>query len=85
MLYYRLSEENDQFPQLRKEIPRADLINMAGQVEGLKKLAPTRPHPDTHVSHGKAANLATGPVLGLIDRARDAFTGRQTTTTAPIS
>jgi hypothetical protein len=54
-------------------------------LQGLKKLASTRPHPDTHVSHGKAANIVTGPVLGLIDRARDAFTGRQTTTTAPIS
>jgi hypothetical protein len=53
-------------------------------LQGLKKLASTRPHPDAHISHGKAANIATAPVLGLIDRARDAFTGRKTTT-APIA
>ena len=39
-------EENDQFPQLRAQVPREELIEIGGKVENAKKLAPT-PTPST--------------------------------------
>lgn len=38
-------EENEQFPELRRKIPREDLVEMAAKVNNAKEIAPTRPHP----------------------------------------
>src|SRR3954471_13471797 len=37
-------EENEQFPELRAQVPRDELIEIGEKVENAKKLAPTRPH-----------------------------------------
>ena len=38
-------EEGSQFPQLRANAPREELVKLAGKVETAKKVSPTRPHP----------------------------------------
>jgi hemerythrin superfamily protein len=67
-------EERDQFPQLRAAIPRTELVEMAGKVEAAKKLAPTRPHP--LAPNNQVFHKLVGPGVGLVDRLRDALTGR---------
>ena len=62
-------EEKDQFPQLRQHVPAEQLEAMALQVEGLKKVAPTRPHPNA--PNNALFHLTVGPGVGMIDRMRD--------------
>jgi hemerythrin superfamily protein len=69
-------EEADQFPQLRARVPREELVEMAGKVEGAKKLAPTRPHPSA--PNAAVFHKLVGPGVGLVDRLRDKLTGRST-------
>lgn len=69
-------EENDQFPKLRANISKEELVKLAGKVETAKKIAPTRPHPaapNTALFHKLA-----GPGVGLVDRLRDKLSGRTT-------
>lgn len=67
-------EEKDQFPQLRATIPREELVEIGKKVETAKKVAPTRPHPAA--PHSALFHKALGPGVGLVDRLRDALTGR---------
>jgi hemerythrin-like domain-containing protein len=67
-------EESEQFPQLRARIPHEKLVEMGGKVETAKKAAPTRPHPTA--PHSALFHKALGPGVGLVDRLRDALTGR---------
>ena len=67
-------EEGRMFAQLRAQFGHDELVAMAGQVETVKKLAPTRPHPMTPNEAG--VRLAVGPVASLIDHLRDAVSGR---------
>jgi hemerythrin-like domain-containing protein len=64
------------FPRLAEAAPEADLIRLGNRVELAEEAAPTRPH------RGKALkpplNKVTHPVLGLVDKVRDAMTGRVT-------
>jgi hemerythrin superfamily protein len=69
-------EETEQFPQLRARIPTDDLVEMGKKVETAKKAAPTRPHPAA--PHSALFHKALGPGVGLVDRLRDALTGRST-------
>jgi iron-sulfur cluster repair protein YtfE (RIC family) len=69
-------EESDQFPQLRAHIPGEQLVQMGAKVETAKKLAPTRPHPSA--PHSALFHKTLGPGVGMIDRLRDALTGRKT-------
>ncbi|MGK5683196.1 hemerythrin domain-containing protein [Actinoplanes sp. URMC 104] len=69
-------EENDQFPELRRVIPREELVELAGKVETAKKLAPTRPHPSA--PNNELFHKLVGPGVGLVDRLRDKLTGRAT-------
>ncbi|MEV4115275.1 hemerythrin domain-containing protein [Nonomuraea sp. NPDC049695] len=67
-------EENDLFPRLRQACSPEQLTELGGKVEAAKKLAPTRPHPlapDT-----PPADKLLAPGTGLVDRIRDAITGR---------
>jgi hypothetical protein len=61
-------EERYEFPHLRAKVPAAQLQALAGAVRAAEALAPTRPHPGTESAK---ANLAVGPVLAVVDRARD--------------
>ncbi|HWH00712.1 MAG TPA: hemerythrin domain-containing protein [Pilimelia sp.] len=69
-------EESEQFPELRRRIPRDELIELAGKVETAKRLAPTRPHPGA--PNSELFHKLVGPGVGLVDRLRDRLTGRAT-------
>ncbi|WP_113698972.1 hemerythrin domain-containing protein [Nonomuraea lactucae] len=67
-------EENDLFPQLREACPPEQLRELGTKVQRAKKLAPTRPHPSAPDT--PPANKLLAPGAGLVDRIRDALTGR---------
>jgi hemerythrin-like domain-containing protein len=67
-------EESRMFTELRANFSREELVEMAGKVESVKKIAPTRAHPMTPNEAG--VRLAVGPVASLLDHLRDAVSGR---------
>ena len=67
-------EESDQFPQLRAQLSRDQLVDMGAKVEAAKKAAPTRPHPAA--PHSELFHKTVGPGVGMVDRLRDKLTGR---------
>lgn len=69
-------EERHQFPHLRSQIPRAELVEMAEKVHLAKQVGPTRPHPST--PNSQLFHLLVGPGVGLVDRVRDVLTKRST-------
>ena len=69
-------EEVEQFPDLRRQVPAEELVELAGKVETAKKLAPTRPHPGA--PNSEVFHKLVGPGVGLVDRLRDKLTGRAT-------
>lgn len=69
-------EETEQFPNLRRLVPGAELTSLAGKVEAAKKLAPTRPHPGA--PNSELFHKLVGPGVGMVDRLRDKLTGRAT-------
>ena len=72
--HHATDEETEQFPELRRRIPRDELTELAGKVETAKKLAPTRPHPGA--PNNPVFHKLVGPGVGLVDRLRDKLTGR---------
>lgn len=74
--HHAQDEEDDQFPKLRAHVPQQRLMELGRQVETAKKLAPTRPHP--LAPHSELFHKTIGPGVGMIDRLRDALTGRHT-------
>jgi hemerythrin-like domain-containing protein len=69
-------EENDLLPKLREACEPGELRELGEKFEKSKKMAPTRPHPSA--PDRPPANKVLGPGVGLIDRMRDALTGRKT-------
>jgi hemerythrin superfamily protein len=69
-------EESDLFPRLRAACAEEELVELAGKVEAAKKSAPTRPHPAA--PDHPPANRLLAPGTGLVDRVRDALSGRPT-------
>ena len=69
-------EEGDLLPKLRASCDAAQLAELGEKFETAKKTAPTRPHP--MAPDRPPANKILGPGAGLIDRMRDALTGRNT-------
>jgi hemerythrin superfamily protein len=67
-------EESELFPQLRRHAGAERLAELGGKVQAIKKVAPTRPHPSA--PDRPPANKLLGPATGLIDRVRDALSGR---------
>ncbi|MGN9774577.1 hemerythrin domain-containing protein [Micromonospora sp. H33] len=72
-------EECDLFPRLRAAVAHEELVELADRVEAAKKAAPTRPHPSA--PDRPPANKLLAPGTGLVDRVRDALSGRPTTMT----
>jgi hemerythrin superfamily protein len=67
-------EESNLFPRLDRSCP-ADLLDELGEkVRTAKKTAPTRPHPAAPDT--PPANKLLAPGIGLVDRMRDALSGR---------
>jgi hemerythrin superfamily protein len=69
-------EEKDLLPKLREACDSAELRELGEKFEKSKKMAPTRPHPAA--PDRPPANKILGPGVGLIDRMRDALSGRNT-------
>jgi hemerythrin-like domain-containing protein len=67
-------EENQVWPGLRSRLTAAEAEDLGGLLIEAKKAAPTRPHPNTPGTPG--VQKTTGPAAGLIDKIRDAVTGR---------
>ncbi|MER7504449.1 hemerythrin domain-containing protein [Nonomuraea pusilla] len=67
-------EEGDLFPKLRQACTPQQLVELGEKVTRAKKLAPTRPHPSAPDT--PPANKLLAPGAGLVDRLRDALTGR---------
>jgi hypothetical protein len=61
-------EERYEFTQLRARVPAERLRKLATVVRAAEAAAPTRPHPG---AESAKANLAAGPALAVVDRARD--------------
>lgn len=69
-------EEDEQFPKLRAAIPAETLVELRAKVEMAEKVAPTRPHPSA--PHSELFHKLVGPGVGMVDRLKDAMTGRMT-------
>ncbi len=69
-------EESELFPRLREHCTAAELADLGRKVTDAKRIAPTRPHPSAPDT--PPLNKALAPGAGLVDRVRDAFSGRTT-------
>ena len=67
-------EESDQFPKLRSAVSAEELVDLGRKVEAAKKVAPTRPHPGS--PNSELFHMTVGMGVGMVDRLRDALSGR---------
>jgi hemerythrin superfamily protein len=67
------AEEHQEFEQLKAELEDSQLERMRNAVRIAEAMAPTRPHPGVESA---AANMIAGPFAMMLDRARDAITGK---------
>lgn len=67
-------EEGDLLPKLRAACDAEELDELSQKFQSAKKTAPTRPHPSAPDT--PPGNKILGPGVGLIDRMRDALSGR---------
>lgn len=72
--HHASDEEKTQFPLLREHLTPEQLVDLGRKVETAKQVAPTRPHPNS--PHSELFHKAVGPGVGLVDKLRDAVTGR---------
>lgn len=68
-------EEGDLLPRLRAACDSGELVALGKKFAQAKRMAPTRPHPAAPDT--PPANKVLGPGAGLIDKVRDALTGRK--------
>ena len=69
-------EEQTAFPKMREVFTVGELAEMGRKVQEVKTTAPTRPHPSA--SDTPPGDKAVGPMVGLVDRMRDALSGQGT-------
>jgi hemerythrin superfamily protein len=69
-------EESDLFPRLRQACSETELGDLGEKIMRAKEVAPTRPHPSAPDT--PPMNKILGPGVGLVDRMRDALSGRTT-------
>jgi hemerythrin-like domain-containing protein len=69
-------EQEVVWPAFEAAVPHEDLVKMGEKLEAAKKIAPTRPHPDTPPS--PAVLNTMGMATAIVDHVRDAATGRAT-------
>lgn len=67
-------EERNLFPRLRQAATQEQLNDLGDKVRKAKKTAPTRPHPSAPDT--PPANKVMDRGAGMVDRVRDALTGR---------
>jgi hemerythrin superfamily protein len=68
-------EETDLFPRLQAACSEQELVDLGAKVQLAKKVAPTRPHPSAPDT--PPLNKVMGPPMGIVDRIRDALSGRE--------
>jgi hypothetical protein len=69
-------EEQNLLPRLQEACSQEQLEDLGKKVLRAKKMAPTRPHPSS--PDKPPANKLLAPGAGLVDRLRDALSGRTT-------
>lgn len=69
-------EEEDLFPRLREACSADELEDLGEKIVKAKEAAPTRPHP--MAPDRPPMNKVLDPGAALVDRMRDALTGRRT-------
>lgn len=69
-------EESEILPKLQEACGPERMHELGDQVQKAKKIAPTRPHPSA--PDEPPANKLLAPGAGLVDRLRDALSGRET-------
>ena len=67
-------EEAELFPLLQAHLDDETILNLGKQLAAAKALAPTRPHPNA--PNQPPFNVLAGAGAAVVDRARDAITGR---------
>ncbi|WP_156687652.1 hemerythrin domain-containing protein [Mycobacterium sp. Marseille-P9652] len=67
-------EQDVVWPQVEAVIGRDDLEKIGGKLEAAKKVAPTRPHPNTPPNPAVLKTVGMG--AAVMDHVRDAVTGR---------
>jgi hemerythrin-like domain-containing protein len=67
-------EQDEVWPKLRATVSAAELDKVGDRMANAKKVAPTRPHPGA--PSGAGAQRTAGPLAGMVDKLRDALTGR---------
>src|ERR1700733_7739225 len=67
-------EQDVVFPRFEAAVSREHLEKLGAKLERAKKIAPTRPHPDTPPNPTVLKTMGMG--AALVDHVRDAFTGR---------
>jgi hemerythrin superfamily protein len=64
------------FPRLREVATEQELVRLGNRVTVAQEAAPTRPHPATPAT--PPWNKVVDPSIGVLDRVRDAVSGRRT-------
>ncbi|BBX64475.1 hemerythrin [Mycobacterium saskatchewanense] len=67
-------EQDVVWPQVEAAMSRAELEKIGEKLEAAKKVAPTRPHPNTPPNPAVLKTMGMG--AAIMDHVRDAFTGR---------
>lgn len=67
-------EETRVWPSLRQVLSPAEAQDLGEKIQAAEDKGPTRPHPHTPPSPGMLKT--TGPAVAVIDRLRDAISGR---------
>jgi hypothetical protein len=69
VLEHAETEEAQEHPRIRSSVDRQRLERLATAFHAAEAAAPTRPHPNAPTAPG--AKAAVGPVVAIMDRARD--------------
>lgn len=67
-------EEHNLFPRVAEVMTAEELGDLGQAMEDLQSKVPTNPHP--HAPQEPPANVALGPVAGVLDRLRDSIRER---------
>jgi hemerythrin-like domain-containing protein len=67
-------EQDVVWPKFEAAVSKSDLEKLGEKLEAAKKIAPTRPHPDTPPN--SAVQKTMGAAAAMADHVRDAATGR---------
>jgi hemerythrin superfamily protein len=73
VLQHARAEEQNEFSRLADVLDQSRLESMRKAVDFAERVAPTRPHPGVESA---AMNMLVGPFASMLDRARDAISGK---------